>query len=341
MPPGGATFQGQRSILRSMVVPSNAQTTWGTPVALAALQAGVGLHFDVSGFAKITPTTESTYGQAGSGNSFASNNWQTSVKTADEISGFLTDYLAGWLLAFAMGKDTVTGAGPYSHAFNFLDTTTVAQATTIYRQDTADIYYQLVDMGISQLVISSTSTGALKFKASLIGTGRYINGSLAGMPAPIAAPQYLFGSDAQFGIGPTAGGAPASFFPRVNNWEITIDTGIQPVYASGGGQFAAYLSVAMPKIKLKAAIAASNVSDVRVWQLARTPLTIALSIASGASSLAFNFPNVILVNCDLGDSSGNAEWTLNFDETNILQVGATPLVTATVINGQASYLTAA
>jgi hypothetical protein len=75
--------------------------------------------------------------------------------------------------------------------------------------------------------------------------------------------------------------------------------------------------------------------------LARTPLTIALSIASGASSLAFNFPNVILVNCDLGDSSGNAEWTLNFDETNILQVGATPLVTATVINGQASYLTAA
>lgn len=337
MPPGGATFQGQRSILRSMVVPFNQQTTWNTPVALAAMQAGDALHFDTSGFAKLTPMSESTYGQAGAGGSFATENRLTGWKVTDEFSGMLTDAIAGWLIGMCMGKDVVTGAGPYTHTFNFLDTTTVATGTSYFRQDTADILYQLVGMGISQLVISSTAAGALKYKATLIGTGQRIDGALAGLPSPVVR-QYFYGSDAQFAMGPTAGGAPTSLFPRVNNWEVTFDTGISEVRVPGGGLMAAYLAVSMPKVKLKAGIAASNVSDVRAWQLASTPLSILLTIASGASSLSFNFPNVILRNCDLGDSNGQAEWTLNFDETTILQVGTTPLLTVTLINTIPSYL---
>jgi hypothetical protein len=342
MPPiltGG--FVGQKSILRQMVVAANAQTSWGTPVAAAALIEA--LRYDVSGYAKFQQTKESTYGTAGATNSFANDNWLTGKKSSLDLGGQLTDWLAGWLIAFALGKEVVTGGvapAPYTHTCNFLDTGLEAQATTLYGQDTNDVAYQLVDMGISQLTITSSGTGSLKFKATMMGTGRTVDGILPTMPIPVQR-QHLLGSDSQVSIGPS-GGALVSFYPRVKSWELTIDCGMEEVRVSGSGLYASHLIVNMPKVKMKMVIAANGTDDIYGWKRANTMLQATLNTTSGASSLNLALPNFTLdENCALSDVGGTSCWTLELGETDILQVGMTPLITAVVINSVASYLIAA
>jgi hypothetical protein len=322
-----------------MVLAANAQTTWGTPVAAAALIEA--LRYDVSGYVKFGQTKESTYGTAGATNSFANDNWVTAHKTSLDLGGQLTDWLAGYLIAFALGKEVVVGAGaPFSHTFNFLDTGTIAQATTLYGKDTNDVAYQLLDMGISQLTITSSGTGSLKFKATLMGTGRTVDGILPNMPVPVQR-QHLYGSDSQISIGPS-GGALVSFYPRVKSWELTIDCGMAEERVSGSGLYASHLTVTMPKVKLKMVIAANGTDDIYGWKRANTLLQATLNTTSGASSLNLTLPNFTLDdNCALSDVGGTSCWTIDLGETDILQIGATPLITAVVINTQPSYLAVA
>jgi hypothetical protein len=334
------SFVGQKSILRQIVLPANSQTAWGTPVAADALVYA--LRYDISGYAKFAQPKESTYGQAGATNSFAGENWTVAHKSALEIGGFGDVWTLGWLLAFVMGKEVaVPGTGPLvglsTHTFNFLDAGTIAQATTVYCQDTDDLAYQLVDMGISQLTITSTSTGALKFKASLMGTGRVVDGILPGMPSPSAI-QKLYGSDTQVALG-VAGGALTSFYPRVKSWELTIDAGMAEERPAGSGLYASHLTISMSKVKLKMVIAANGTDDIHGWKRAGTMLGATLTTTSGICSMVLTFPNFTLdENCGLSESNGTSVWTLDLGETDILQIGATPLLTASVISPAPSYL---
>jgi hypothetical protein len=67
-----------------------------------------------------------------------------------------------------------------------------------------------------------------------------------------------------------------------------------------------------------------------------------LNTTSGAASLNITVPNFTLDdNCSLGDVNGTSCWTIDLAETDILQIGGTPLITVAVINGAASYLVAA
>jgi hypothetical protein len=329
----------QKSILRQMVVAANAQTSWGTPVASSALVEA--LRYDVSGFVKFQQTKESTYGTAGATNSFANDNWITAKKSSLDLSGQLTDWLAGWLLCFALGKEVVTGSGaPYTHTINFLDTGLEAQPTTLYGKDTNDVAYELVDMGISQLTITSSGTGSLKFKATMMGTGVTVDGILSDMPTPVQR-QHLLGGDSQVSIGPS-GGSTVSFYPRVKSWELTIDCGMSEVRVSGSGLYASHLIVNMPKVKLKMVIAANGTDDIYAWKRANTLLKATLNTTSGAAQLNLSLPNFTLdENCALSDVSGTTCWTIDLGETDILQIGSTPLITAVVINSVASYLVAA
>ena len=334
-------YVGQKSILRQMVLAANAQTSWGTPVAAIALTGGEALRYDISGYANFPYTKESTYGTAGATNSFANDNWLTAKKCSLDISGQLTDWLTGWLFGFGMGKEVVTGvAAPYTHTFNFLDVGNVAQATTIYGVATAALAYQLVDMGLSQLTITSSGTGSLKFKATMMGTGKTVNGTVAGVPTPVQR-QHLLGSDTVVSLG-VSGGALSSFYPRVKSWELSIDCGLAEERPSGSGLFASHLTCNMPKVKLKMVIAANSVDDIYAWKTANTLLQATLNTTSGAASLNLTVPNFTLDdNCSLGDVSGTSCWTIDLGETDILQIGATPLLTVSVINGVASYLAAA
>jgi hypothetical protein len=322
-----------------MVLAANAQTSWGTPVAPASFIEG--LRYDVSGYAKFPQTKESTYGTAGASNSFANDNWMTGKKSSLDLSGQLTDWLAGWLIAFAFGKEVVVGVGaPFSHTFNFLDQGNIAQGTTIYGKDTNDLAYQIVDMGINQLTITSSGTGSLKFKATLIGTGRTVDGILPNMPVPVQR-QHFLGGDTQISIGP-ANGALVSYYPRVKSWELTIDCSLAEERNSGSGLYASHLTVSMPKVKLKMVIAANGTDDIYAWKRANTMLQATLNTTSGLSSLNFTLPNFTLdENCSLSDVNGTSCWSLDLGETDILQIGATPLITAVVINSQPSYLAAA
>jgi|SRR6185437_8397267 len=331
-------FVGQKSILRQMILAANTQATWGTPCAAAPFIEA--MRYDVSGFVKFAQKKESTYGTAGATNSFANDNWLITKETSLDMSGQLTDWLAGWLLAMALGKDVVTGGGaPYTHTINFYDTGNIAQGTTIYGKDTNDLAYQLLDMGISQLTISSAGTGSLKFKATLLGSGKTVDGVLPDMPLPVAR-QHLLGSDTNVSIGPS-GGALVSFYPRVKSWELDIDCSLTAERPSGSGLYASHLTQSMPKVKLKMVIAANGTDDIYAWKRANTLLQATLNTTSGASSLNLTLPNFTLdENCSLGDVSGTSCWTIDLSETDILQVGNTPLITAVVINGQASYLTA-
>ncbi len=332
-------FVGQKSLLRQMVLAGNAQTSWGTPVAAAALVEA--LRYDIAGFVKFSQTKESTYGTAGATNSFASDSWITGRKTSVDISGQLTDWLAGWLMAFPLGKEVVVGAGaPYTHTFNFLDTGNIAQGTTIYAQDTNDLAYQLVDMGVSQVTITSSGTGTLKFKATLMGTGRFVDGILPNMPYPVQR-QHLLGGDTTVSIGPS-GGALASFYPRVKSWELTIDAGLAEERPAGSGLYASHLITTMPKVKLKMVIAANSVDDINAWKRANTLLQATLNTTSNGSSLNLTLPSFTLNNdCELGDVNGETCWNIDLTEQDILQIGNTPLLTVVVVNSQASYLAVA
>lgn len=332
-------FVGQKSILRQCVLPGAAQTTWGTAIATASLIEAI--RSDVSGFVKFTRTKESTYGTAGATNSFANDNWITQEKTSLDLSGQLTDWLAGYFFAFALGKEVVVGAGaPYSHTFNFLDQGNIAQGTTIYCQDTNDLAYQLLDMGVSQLTITSSGTGSLKFKATMIGTGRHVDGIVPDMPFPVQR-QHLLGGDTNVSIGPS-GGAAVSFYPRVKSWELTIDTGVVEERVSGSGLYASHLVCTMPKPKLKMVVAANAVDDIFGWKKNNTMLQATLNTTSGTASLNLTLPNFTLDdNCSLGDVNGTSCWTIDLSETDILQIGNTPLLTVGVVNSQPSYLTVA
>jgi hypothetical protein len=334
-------FVGQKSILRQVVLAPNVETTWGTPVAAASFTEAVA--YDVSGYAKFAQPKESTYGQAGKTNSFADQNWTVQHKCMLELSGTLTDWLAGYLLAMALGRDVVTGsAAPYTHALNFLDSSTIAQATTIYAQDTQALAYQLVDMGLSQLTITSSGTGSLKFKATFLGTGRTVDGALSSMPTPVQR-QRLYGSDSQILMGVSTG-AYSSMYPRVKSWELTIDAGIAEERPSGSGLYASHLTVSMPKVKFKFVVAANSADDFYGWKRNGTQLGLTCNTNSGGGTSALNItlPNFTLdENCALSDAGGESVWTVDLGENDILQIGVVPCVTATVVNSQPSYLVAA
>ena len=71
-------------------------------------------------------------------------------------------------------------------------------------------------------------------------------------------------------------------------------------------------------------------------------LKATLNTTSGAAQLNLSFPNFTLdENCSLSDVNGETCWNIDLSETDILQIDTTPLLTGVVINGEASYLSAA
>jgi hypothetical protein len=89
-----------------------------------------------------------------------------------EISGFkgpVSDVLAGWLFAWLMQSDVITGAGPYTHTFDFLSATNQAvadrQSTSI---ETADmqVYKVLRHARSPKITISGGPNGPVAVRRS-------------------------------------------------------------------------------------------------------------------------------------------------------------------------------
>src|SRR5205807_7948036 len=117
---------------------------------------------------------------------------RTMEDTSFDATFDLDAFLAGWLMFFCLGADTVTGAGPYTHTFKFLQSTNQMPVTTLLLQETNDVIYQFPDMAINDLVLSGKESGPLQVQWKMVGSGKKVDGAVA-FPAYGAA-NLLMGS---------------------------------------------------------------------------------------------------------------------------------------------------
>lgn len=323
--------------VREMVLSPNKQNAYGTALLDASL-----IHrpsFDPGMFVQMTKTPRTNLTKAGKGHRFPSE--RQIIEVASQLSGSieLTDFLAGMLLALAMGHVVTTGAGPYTHALTFENATAIAPATTIYFEDTADVHNKLPDMSMVDVTLSGGPSGPLMAQISMIGSGRLAAGSMGALPAA-ATPTYFLGSDTDILVGAPA--AAASIKERVKSWQIKISSGVVVHRAPGGGMYATMNKLTgQPSATFDLVIGATNVDDINSIFLADTVRELQINTTSGAASLNMKFPNVYYAAAQMANNNDEGDWHVTSDEQSALKVGGAEVFQATVINANAHYLVGA
>lgn len=336
------SFTTQRSILRNVVLGGSVQATLAETMADEALTYRA--RPEATGFFQVEVGKESDYQYAGKGTSFATESRLITQQSAGEVNTRVDDYLAGWLLAMCMGVDTFTPgtvgppATPNSHVITWLDTGAPAQMTNVYIEDAPGLKRKFQDMSVTKVVLSGTDKGSISAKASLIGTGRYADGAMVTLPA-LPTAQYLYGSDATVSMGPA--GEAVSMSPRILSWEATFDHANDLFRSCGGGVYPVFPRYGNPIVSLKLVIATDTTSDIRDWTMEQTLLEVKIAIASGAASLAIDYPNVIIPKSDLGDTDKYVTYTVELDQESILKPAAGQVCTVTVQNQATQYLVTA
>lgn len=200
-------------IAKNVALAANKQNTFGTPVAASAYVSRP--RNPGTSFGQIIPKFYSDEMLSNKGHQFPTTKQRIMQDTAFDATWDVDNFLAGWLCAFAMGSDTVTGSGPYTHVFKFLQSTNQMPVTSVYFQDTNDVKYQLPDLAISDVQITGKESGPLQAQWKMVGSGKNVDGNVA-LPA-VATPQFLFGSDADVLIGPPA--------PDPTLWTLSTQAG--------------------------------------------------------------------------------------------------------------------
>lgn len=337
--PGPYNFESQASWLRNLVISLNKQTTWNTPLADVALTKRP--RFDGSAVMERTITRRSDQRYAGKGSSFASDGQITTFDTKfGGFKGELTASLAGWMLAFLMGTDTVTGTGsPYTHSFTFDETTRTAVPTTIYAEDTEALKYKCPDMCVDSVTLTISEIGAIMFELAMQGTGYQISGAMVSVPAPDVN-TYLLGSDAALTFGPT--GSPASFIGRHMKTTLKLENQLEVHKAPGGGLYGLFVRKGSPKFSIATTIAAKDTDDIYGVFNSDTECAFTLDVNSGAAAqLNISIPKTHLKTTKLGLDKDMIVWNLEADETTCYQAAGTPPITFQVLNSDAAYLIAA
>src|SRR3954469_14467940 len=142
-------FEPQHIRARKLTISDKKQATYGVAVAGASMTYP--LRLDGGAFASIGKDFYDDLDRSGKGHPWATLHQEIARSTAFGMGLEVSDFIAGWLAAFCLGADTISGVGPYTHLFTFLQSTNQAPVTTLYFEDTADIKYELVDMAISDL----------------------------------------------------------------------------------------------------------------------------------------------------------------------------------------------
>jgi hypothetical protein len=248
-------YEPQHSRARKLTISDKKQAVYGTAVAAASMTYPVRL--DAAAFSSLTKDFWSDLQRSGKGSP-----WPTIRQKVAQATGFsmgieLNDFLAGWLLAFCLGADTISGAGPFTHLFTFLQSSNQMPVTTIYFEDTADIKTDYVDMAIVDLLFSGAPNGPLTGQFQMIGSGRIVDGAVAN-PA-LNVPTMLLGSDTDILIGPQ--GAPVSIKERIRGWEVHFQVNLIPHRAPGGGMFATMHKIDAQRATVRLRIAAKDTDD--------------------------------------------------------------------------------
>jgi len=180
-------FVTQPKFARNLVLSTSQQAAWNT--ALGTTYLTQAQRFDGSAILELVSTRRSDIAAAGKQTAFATNGQVTMWDT--KFSGFkaeVSPWLAGWLFAMLMGKDTVTGSGsPYTHTMTFDESTRTAIPTTIYVEDTTAIAQTVPDMCVNDVTLTINDLGAIMAEMSMIGTGRVVAGSMTQPSLPTEA----------------------------------------------------------------------------------------------------------------------------------------------------------
>jgi hypothetical protein len=333
---GPYNFLTQWKEARNLLLSANSQSAWQGALTLSALTQRQ--RFDGGAVLGFSSTRRSDQGYSGKGTAFATNGQVTSWDT--KFQGFkaeLSPWLAGYLFAFLMGTDTVTGsASPYTHTFNFDETTRIAVPTTIYVEDTAAIKYLCPDMCIDEVTLTVNEIGAIVAEMSMLGTGYQTIGALSPLPA-LASESYILGSDAALTFG---SGAGASMIGRHMKTTFKAQNQLQVHRAPGGGLYGLFVRKQNPKFSIATTIAAKDTDDIYTLFQNDTASVYSLVVNSGAAAqLTISIPVAHLKTTKLGFDGDMEIWELEFDETSAFDVSGVSPVTVTVVNSVASYLT--
>jgi hypothetical protein len=334
-------FEPQSKLLRTLVLSEKKQAAWNGALDATALTRVQ--RFDGAATIDFNPGRRSDKEYSGKGSWFATNGQITDIEL--KLSGLkseLTPWLAGWLFAFGMGKETVTGGAddaPYVHTCTFDQSTRQAVPTSVYVKDTDDLAYTLIDMALNDFTLTITDKGAVMADYNLVGTGRYTQGALADAPT-VPSEDYLLGSDADFLWGNV--GAATSILGRHTSTTFKIDHQLIPHRATGIGLNAAFIRKGDPKFSFQSTIAAKDTDDVFTRMINNTQTAISIAINSGDSAkLTLNVPAVNLKTTKMGFDGDMTIWNVEFDETTCYQAAGVQPVTAIITNDVAAYLTTA
>lgn len=337
--PGPYSFLSQWKTARNLVLTDKSQLAWNTAVAQASMTQRQ--RFDGNAILEQAITRRSDIDYAGKGTAFATNGQITSNDT--KFSGFkaeLSPWLAGYMFAFLLGKDTVTGTTPiYTHAMSFDETTREAVATSVYIEDTEAVKYTCPDMCMDEVTLTINDIGAIMAEMTMVGTGRQTLGAITTLPA-LASEEYLLGSDAVLTFGPT--GSPTSFVGRHMNTTFKAQNQLMVHKAPGGGLYGLFVRKGNPKFSISTTIAAKDTDDVYTLFENNTACSFDLAVNSAADAiLDISIPQTQLKVTKLGFDGQMVVWQLDADETTCYQAAGVAPLTVTVTNAQATYLTPA
>lgn len=331
-------FEQQHVRARNITFSANKQTTFGTALGDTALTLRPPV-MDESAFAAITKSFYDNMDRANKGHQWTTVRQKIQQDTSFQSSLDLTDFMAGWLCAFLFGADTVTGAGPYTHTFKFLQSSNQAPVTTVYFEDTADRKYKMPDMAIGDLTFSGAEKGPVAAAFTMMGSGRYNDGAM-GAPANPSSPTILLASDTDILIG--APGGAASIKERIRQWSVKFTVGLVAHRAPGGGMYASFMKIDTQRASAQLQIAAKDVDDVFTLFANDTVQELKINTNSGAAAqMNIKFPYLYFSAAPIGANGKEVIWTLESDERSVTKNGANEPVQVVVINNQPTYLVAA
>ncbi|MFC6645447.1 phage tail tube protein [Granulicella cerasi] len=332
------SVQMQKQTARNLVVSANSQAAYGGVLADAALLRRMSV--DPSTAVTLTDSRYNDQGAAGHGTDFATGDIRTGWDSAATVKGMngVDDWALGWMLAFIFGAETVTGAGPYTHAFQMANLTATMPCTTLYAEETADIKRKYPDMAAKTLQIDIPERGVIQGTLDMVGTGRVVPGAFSTALPAVPSPNYLLGSDVVVAIAYN-GGQPVSYAGRQRGVSIKIDRQSSAFKASGDGLYAGSVQSGTPKFSIDLTLMADVTDDINAAFENFTPLSVTIGTRSTlARRLAINLPSARAKANKISNVEDKVAWALSFDEGTCLQVGNAPAISASIINDCAAYL---
>lgn len=328
----------QKQTARNLVLSANSQAAYGGALADAALTRRVSV--DASTVFSNPDKRFNDQGAVGHGTDFATVDVRTGWMTQATVKGpgGVDAWMLGWMLALTCGQEIVTGAGPYNHAFSIPAISAQMPCTTAYIEDTNDVHRKYPDMAAKALSIDIPERGPIQASLDMVGTGRFVPGTLGvALPAPVS-PNLLLGSDIIVTLTPN-GGAAAPMTGRQAGISIKIDRGSAAFESSGDGLSAGSVQCGKLGLSVDLTIMAKDTDDVNGFYEAFTQLSVSIA-TNPANQYQFGvtFPNARVKANKLGNKNDLVAWQLSFDQGSLLQVGNTPAVQPFIINTCPAYL---